>query len=73
MSKPYSYADETDAILRRNRLLDAAPEMLELLREVVTEGYMAELIAHKIVGGLRAREEQECFGKMQALLRDIDG
>jgi hypothetical protein len=46
--------------------------MLELLREIDTEGYMAELIAHKTRGGLRCREEQECFGRLQALLARID-
>jgi hypothetical protein len=55
------------------RLIAAAPEMLELLRETVTEGYLAELIAHRTVSGLRCQEEQRCFAAVQALLRRIDG
>ncbi len=54
-------------------LIAAAPEMLELLREIVTEGYLAELIAHKTVGGLRCQEEQRCFAHAQAMLARIDG
>lgn len=49
------------------------PEMLELLRECVTEGYMSELVAHRVVSGLRAKDEQECFARMQDLLSRIDG
>jgi hypothetical protein len=61
------------AVDKWERLVSAAPRMLELLQEIATEGYFAELIAHKVVSGLRYREEEICYGKLQRLLAEIDG
>lgn len=44
--------------------------MREVLQEIETEGYMTELIAHRVVSGLRCREEQECYARLQALLKE---
>lgn len=63
---------EAELARAQDRIAEA-PAMFALLEEIDVDGYMAELIAHKIVSGLRCREEQECYAKIQALLKRVRG
>ena len=55
------------------RLIAAAPEMLEPLREIVEEEYLAELVSRRAGMGLECEAASACLRRIVALLERIDG